>query len=159
MKKNTYKKTKGSSEKIRKSMRRINKEINTLLHNLSRSAAIQAASKKQDLFSNKIIESIKEEGLCQNIFFLQDALARETVDKKINLAAESIASWVFTTFEIKKKFIEGEVLQISKSELDKFIIPDHFSEPFPPTISVRITQPGFQYKGAEIAKPLVEILK
>jgi len=158
-KKKQNKKNKVYLREIKRSMHCVNSEIKNLLKNLKRSIPTKNTSKKQPLFSDKIIQNIKEDGLCQNIFFLQESLAKETVDKRVSLAAESVANWVFTTFGIQKKYVEGEVLQIKKSELDKFIIPNSHAEPLPPTISVRITQPGFQYKGIEFAKPLAEVLK
>ncbi len=158
-KKKQNKKNKAYLKELKRSMVRVNSEIKNLLKNLNRSIPTKKKLKKQPLFSDKIIQNIKEDGLCQNLFFLQESLAKETVDQRISLAAESVANWVFTTFGIQKKYVEGEVLQIKKSELDKFIIPNPHAEPLPPTISVRITQPGFQYKGIEFAKPLAEILQ
>jgi len=159
MKKKQFKKVKVSRKKINTCLHRINAEINNLLKNLRRYTPTNVSSKNLPLFSKKILENIKDEGLCQNIFFLQDSISKETVDKRIGLAAESIANWVFMTFGIQKKYIEGEVLQINKTDVDKFVIPGLLTDGLPSVISVRITQPGFKSKDFEIAKPLAEILK
>lgn len=159
MKKKQFKKVKVSRKKINTCLHRINAEINNLLKNLRRYTPTNVSSKNLPLFSKKILENMKDEGLCQNIFFLQDSISKETVDKRIGLAAESIANWVFMTFGIQKKYIEGEVLQINKTDIDKFVIPGLLTEDLPSVISLRITQPGFKSKDFEIAKPLAEILK
>jgi hypothetical protein len=158
MKKMRPRKSKITEVKIKQSIRRVNSEINNLLKNLKRHIPEKKTVKNKRLFSSEIIKDIKREGLCQNISFLQDSLAKETLDKRVNLAAESIGNWIFATFEIKKRFVEGEILQIKKSEIEEFTIPNLSSHPLSSTVSIKITQPGFQHKGIEIAKPLAEIL-
>ena len=109
----------------------------------------------------KYLQKVKEEMLMQNVFSLYKKIVNRGEGQDLTIYVEAISNSLSEIFNIKKQYVDGQIMEISRNQVSCFIIVnknDHDNYYNKDVLKIKVLEPGYVSEKFVISKPRAEII-